>query len=315
MRILFVADVHGADSILYKSLRAVVRFNADALILAGDLSGKNLVPLIDQGDGTFQVAQGSQVGQYPTSEIERVEDELARKGTYTLRCDVAEVKRLQRDPTEVEGRFTTAIVDRLDRWVDIIERELDLRRVRVFITPGNDDPLELDDALASYYARGIGSHSSGIDAFPTNEMVTLDYTNPTPWSTPREVVEKQLLQMIERRTSGLSDPERAIFNFHCPPYGTRLDRAPKLDDDLKPVTGPQGVEFEHVGSRSVRQAILAQAPMLALHGHVHEAAGEDWLGKTLCLNPGSEYWTGILHGYLIELGPDGRLVNHFRVEA
>ncbi len=45
--------------------------------------------------------------------------------------------------------------------------------------------------------------------------------------------------------------------------------------------------------------------MLAIHGHIHESGGERKIGKTLCVNPGSEANHGILRGYLIDIGRKG----------
>jgi uncharacterized protein len=42
-------------------------------------------------------------------------------------------------------------------------------------------------------------------------------------------------------------------------------------------------------------------PMLSLHGHIHESRGAVKIGRTLCINPGSEYADGTLMGALIEL--------------
>ena len=65
-----------------------------------------------------------------------------------------------------------------------------------------------------------------------------------------------------------------------------------------------------VGSTAVRAAIERYQPMLALHGHVHESAGATRLGRTLCINPGSEYHTGRISGCLIQLRAD-RVVHQF----
>jgi Icc-related predicted phosphoesterase len=46
-----------------------------------------------------------------------------------------------------------------------------------------------------------------------------------------------------------------------------------------------------------------------LHGHVHESRGAVKLGRTLCVNPGSEYSEGILHGALVTIRK-GEVVNH-----
>jgi len=56
-----------------------------------------------------------------------------------------------------------------------------------------------------------------------------------------------------------------------------------------------------VGSISVRNLIMKYQPTLGLHGRVHEAAGIIRLGKTVCVNPGSEYNDGVLRGALINI--------------
>jgi len=56
-----------------------------------------------------------------------------------------------------------------------------------------------------------------------------------------------------------------------------------------------------VGSIAVRRAIETYQPVLGLHGHVHEAKGFAKIGRSLCLNPGSEYLEGILRGVLIQI--------------
>jgi Icc-related predicted phosphoesterase len=41
--------------------------------------------------------------------------------------------------------------------------------------------------------------------------------------------------------------------------------------------------------------------MLSLHGHIHESRGEARIGRTLALNPGSEYSEGVLRGVIVNL--------------
>jgi Icc-related predicted phosphoesterase len=50
--------------------------------------------------------------------------------------------------------------------------------------------------------------------------------------------------------------------------------------------------------------IEAFQPVLALHGHIHESRGAVRIGRTLCINPGSAYGEGVLHGALITLEED-----------
>ena len=59
------------------------------------------------------------------------------------------------------------------------------------------------------------------------------------------------------------------------------------------------------GSTAVRTAIEKNQPVVGLHGHIHESRGFVKIGRTLCLNPGSEYTEGILRGVIVELEGKG----------
>jgi Icc-related predicted phosphoesterase len=97
-----------------------------------------------------------------------------------------------------------------------------------------------------------------------------------------------------------------IFNLHCPPYDTPIDVAPELDETLKPkLSGGSSVSMVHVGSIAVRQAIEKNQPLLGIHGHIHESRGFVKIGRTLCINPGSDYGQGILRGAVINLDEKG----------
>ena len=96
--------------------------------------------------------------------------------------------------------------------------------------------------------------------------------------------------------------KNCIFNFHCPPYDSGIDVAPRLGKDLKPVVVPgTGVEMVPVGSTAVRKSIEKYQPLIGLHGHIHEARGETKIGRTVCYNPGSEYGEGVLRGIIVNI--------------
>jgi Icc-related predicted phosphoesterase len=88
----------------------------------------------------------------------------------------------------------------------------------------------------------------------------------------------------------------------------------KLDASTDPpspiLEGGQPVVFG-AGSHSVRAAIEKQQPLLGLHGHLHESRGAFRIGRTLCLNPGSEYGEGILRGVIVTLTPEKVLSYQF----
>ncbi len=60
-----------------------------------------------------------------------------------------------------------------------------------------------------------------------------------------------------------------------------------------------------VGSHAVRDAIKKYQPGVALHGHIHESRGVQKIGRTLCINPGSDYSSGVLRGAVVDLAEDG----------
>ena len=47
-------------------------------------------------------------------------------------------------------------------------------------------------------------------------------------------------------------------------------------------------------------------PLLGFHGHLHESRGTFKLGRTMCLNPGSEYSEGVLRGAIVEINDKKR---------
>jgi Icc-related predicted phosphoesterase len=55
------------------------------------------------------------------------------------------------------------------------------------------------------------------------------------------------------------------------------------------------------GSTAVRELIETYQPVLSLHGHIHEGRGKTRIGRTQCVNPGSNYSEGVLDGSLIRL--------------
>jgi Icc-related predicted phosphoesterase len=138
-----------------------------------------------------------------------------------------------------------------------------------------------------------------------HEMISTGFSNITPWRCPRDITEDELSKKIDEMAVNVQNMENCIFNFHCPPYNTPIDIAPKLDDLLKYKLAPGGEpEKAPVGSMAVRKAIEKYQPLLSLHGHIHESKGFVKIGRTTCLNPGSEYMESVLRGVLIDIKRD-----------
>jgi len=302
-RIFFTSDVHGSDVCFLKFLNAAKFYEANVLILGGDITGKMIVPLVEQGDGS---AVGDFLGIREVvktpEERQALEKRIRNSGYYPYSTSSDEFEKLQADKSLVDKLFSKVMAAGVKRWVDIADQRLKGTKVKCYISPGNDDRFDIDDALRA--STGIIYPEGEVVSIDDHhEMITSGWANTTPWKSPREVPEEELIKKFQPMIDRVQNMETAIFNLHIPPYETPIDLAPELDPNLKPVIKGGSMSMVHVGSKTVRQLIEQYKPMLGIHGHIHESRGFVKIGRTLCINPGSEYGEGILRGAIINLDP------------
>jgi Icc-related predicted phosphoesterase len=296
--LFFATDIHGSETCFRKFLNAGLAYKADVLIMGGDMTGKMLIPLIEAAGGKFTFEWLGNAYSLPVEELPEYEKQMRMSGCYPFRTTPEEKEALQKDPQKVKNLFASVMCKTVAGWLTLAEERLAKSGVECYITPGNDDVLEIDEVFkTSQYVRDPEGQLIVIKG--EYEMIASGYSNHTPWNSPREKDEESLKSSIQEMAKKLADPHKAIFNFHCPPFDSGLDTAPKIDKTFKPVTGITGVEMQPVGSTAVAEAIREYQPLLGLHGHVHESRAAIKLGKTLCVNPGSEYSEGILRGCLL----------------
>ncbi len=210
--------------------------------------------------------------------------------------------RGQQDPAALDRLFRSQIAAQAQRWCALAAERLD-PAVRCIITPGNDDPVDADPVYAA--DERIEFPESRVCDLGPVAMASLGVVPYTPWSTERECSEEELAKRISELLDSLPAGRQAIMNFHCPPYGTGLDDAPELDATLKPVIRGGRPSIVPVGSHAVRDAIKHYQPVVSLHGHIHESRGVQKIGRTLCVNPGSDYSSGVLRGAVVDIAEDG----------
>jgi Icc-related predicted phosphoesterase len=299
-RILFVTDLHGSEAVFRKFLNAVPIYEADVAIIGGDLTGKRIVPIVQRADGSFAAEfSGAELLARGEAELGALRQRISDAGQYPIAVSETEFQRLCVDDAFVEATFRKACVSQVRDWMNRAAERLEPLAVPVFVTGGNDDYLVIEDVLndAPYVQNAEGQVkelSRGV------EMISTGYGNPTPWQCPRDIPEVELSARIAEMAARLTDPKHAVFNLHVPPLGSALDLCPKLDTSVSPPRPIIGEEAP-AGSVAVRDAIAKFAPMLSLHGHIHESAGIRGLGATTSINPGSEYGEGILRSAVIDL--------------
>jgi Icc-related predicted phosphoesterase len=284
-----------------KFLAAAKVYQADVLILGGDFAGKGLVPVIEQ-DGELHARLGGESAAVPVADWDRLAADVSRTGFYPVRMEAGELKVLEDDPAALGLLFRSEIAAQMQRWCDLAAERLD-PRVRCIITPGNDDPVEADAVLAAH-ERVECPELELCDLGPV-DMASLGVVPHTPWDTERESSEEELGKQIDQMLDQLPEGRNCILNLHCPPYASGLDDAPELDATLKPVIRGGRPSIVPVGSHAVREAIKRYQPVVGLHGHIHESRGAQKIGRTLCVNPGSDYSSGVLRGAVVDIADDG----------
>jgi len=303
-RVFFITDVHGSTRCFKKFLNAAKFYKANILVLGGDLTGKVLIPIVDQGDGTFKCRyEGNELSLKNRKEVDDLVARATDSGLYTRIMTRKEFEEVSADPKNVAAAFNKAMIDRVAEWMRLAEERLGNTDVKCYVSPGNDDFFDVDPVLnSSSYVINPEEKVVSIDG--EHEMITLGYTNHTPWHSPREVDEEELGRKIETMAAGVKDMKTAIFNIHVPPINTPIDRAPMVDENLKVVVRSGQMEMISAGSKACRAAIEKHMPMLGIHGHIHESHGFVMIGRTLCANPGSDYGEGVLRGFLTEIEGD-----------
>jgi len=274
----------------------------DTLILGGDMTGKAVVPIITQGNGAYKVTLLEQETILNSKEeLDSMVQTIRNRGYYPYITNSDEVAEIANDPRRSDELFLNEVIKTIERWLEYADQKLSGTGIRCFVCPGNDDMLEIDEVIAA--SRSV-IHAEGkvIELDEHHELISSGWSNPTPWDTHREEPEEALQARIEAIIARARNIPNAVFNLHAPPYGSGLDEAPELTKDLRPAYA--GRSLVPVGSRAVLNLIEKYQPLLGLHGHIHEGKGTRKYRRTLCINPGSMYEQGILHGAVIELKPN-----------
>lgn len=302
MKLYFATDVHGSEICWKKFISAAKFYEVEVLILGGDMTGKAIVPIISQGGDKYKVTLLEQESILEGQEaVDKMVVTIQNRGYYPYVTNPDEVAEIADTPGKSDALFLDMVLATLNRWMDYADNKLAGTGIHCYVCPGNDDVFEVDAAIAaSKMVRSVEGQVIELDEH--HEMVSSGWSNPTPWDTHREEPEEALLERIEAIIAKAKNPSNAVFNLHPPPYGSGLDEAPELTKDMRPAYA--GRSLVPVGSKAVMTVIDKYQPLLGLHGHIHEGKGTRKYKKTLCVNPGSMYEQGVLHGAVIELKPN-----------
>lgn len=298
LKIYFASDIHGSQKCFNKFINAGKFYGADTLIMGGDITGKSIVNIETLPDGTYRSNFMGKEQTFVTQEEEKDFEKVVKTaGFYPYVCDRDEWQQCIHDTVRMDHVFEKLMRTSLEEWFEFADKKLNGTGITCYVMPGNDDPVIVTDILKESHTL----INPDMKVIPLKDEYTLagcGYSNITPWNSPRECEEDKLYEMLDGLMKQVADPSRCVLAAHVPPYESGLDDAPRLKNMQVQSSGGQ-VEMAPAGSTAVRRIIEQYQPMLGLHGHIHEAHAIARIGETVCVNPGSAYGDGVLHGCIL----------------
>jgi uncharacterized protein len=295
----YASDIHGSELLWRKFINAGKFYGAEVLIMGGDIAGKAVVPIV-QRNRLYYAPEIADERPYPEDQLPVLERRIRDLGMYPYRASEDDLAALHGNQQAVDALFLRVMGETLHSWLQFAQGRLQGTGIRLYVMLGNDDEPALRDILARSPVV-MDCEDLILDIGEGFQMLSNGFANPTPWHSPREMSEDDLQHHLENLANQLARPEQSVFNLHVPPIHSTIDTAPVIDDQFRIVIQGGSVMTGPAGSQAVRAVIERYQPLIALHGHIHESRGIVKIGRTVCINPGSAYGEGILHGALFEL--------------
>lgn len=151
--------------------------------------------------------------------------------------------------------------------VKLIIQNIAVFNDNIFCVPGNCDYSEVEKYLTDLE---INLHRRSIER-ENYIFCGLGGSLPCPGYTPFEYEDDEANGWLSEMKNENKSSKPLIFVSHQPPCNTINDRLANGD---------------HVGSKSIRDFIETENPILCLTGHIHEGIGIDIIGNSMIINPG-----------------------------
>jgi uncharacterized protein len=153
-----------------------------------------------------------------------------------------------------------------EQAAELIE-SLRISNPNILAVPGNCDTKGVDDYLDK---QKINLHGR-VKKIGGINFIGAGGSLPCPSPTPTVYSEDQYRDILASSLKGAKKSAPMVMVCHQPPFDTTNDTL---------------ANGEHVGSRTVRDFIKENKPLVCITGHIHEAAGIDEIEGTKIVNPG-----------------------------
>ena len=122
-------------------------YKADVALLAGDLTGKAIVPII-QHDGRYEAdIAGVHRTVRNDEELAKLERDIADIGYYSFVTSSSEAERLSTDESGRDELLHRLMNERVEAWLTLATERLGEGAPPMFLIPGNDDEFVIDSIL------------------------------------------------------------------------------------------------------------------------------------------------------------------------
>src|SRR5260370_41040129 len=139
LRIFFATDLHGSQHAFRKFINAAKFYEANVLIMGGDVLGKSIIPVVKYSPGRYRATVQGETEEVQTeAELEHLLNRIGAQGAYSKVMIVEEYQAVHSDPSALDNLFHELAHQRLSDWVDCAERRVKGTGVKCYITCGND---------------------------------------------------------------------------------------------------------------------------------------------------------------------------------
>src|SRR3712207_4926056 len=131
VRVFFATDIHGSETCWRKFLNAAKHYEADVMVLGGDMTGKALVPIVEEGTGHWRASLLENRYDFESEEeVEEFEDAVRRRGYYPFRTDPGKMSELESDEELREELFHKEMLGTVERWMRMADEKLEGTDIR-----------------------------------------------------------------------------------------------------------------------------------------------------------------------------------------
>lgn len=276
-KIIFTSDLHGNIIQYRKLIDYAIKSKAHAVIIGGDIAPKDSFIMRDihgQGDFLKQLPNllsplkkaGCKVFLMLGNDDFGANVDIIENSDFLIYINEKRIKLTE--SFDIVGYSYVPITPfRLKDW-----EKFDLSFI--------PEKYMNDAAQRVFRPDGIKSTKQGLQEFYFKEDIQKK-------DSIQKDLEKELFQ---------KKPDKTVYVFHSPPFGTSLD-----------ITGRD----MHVGSIAVNLFIEKNQPYLTLHGHIHETVGmsgefKQITGKTISISSGNDNESDELAVIVFELEEPGK---------